>query len=74
MNEIKSKNRVTYVLEESYGGKWSIRIFSNMNVESAEEGLATIKSMYMLEDPDEVDASIEVKGNVAVDLILGLGK
>lgn len=70
----KQKTRVSYTLEESYGGKWSVRIFTNHEVDSAETGMAMIKSMYLLEDPDDINPSIEIKGVVAVDLMFGLEK
>ena len=68
------KVRISYKLEPTYGGKWAIRIFTVQEVGSAEEGLNMIKSMYMLEDPDSVNPSIEVVGIDAVDLLLGLEK
>jgi hypothetical protein len=30
--------------------------------------------MYKLEDPDDVDVSVSVKGNEAVDVLFGLEK
>jgi hypothetical protein len=68
----KPKTRVNYTLEESYGGKWSVRIFTHHEVESAKAGMDMIKSMYMLEDPNDINPSIEVKGVEAVDLMFGL--
>jgi hypothetical protein len=68
------KTRITYKLEPSYDGTFTVRIYSAQQVKTAQEGLAMIKSLYMLEDPDDVSPTIEVTGVNAVDLLLGLEK
>lgn len=70
----KPKTRIAYKLEPNYDGKFNVRIFTSHTVETAHEGLAIIKSMYMLEDPDDVSPSVEFTGVDAVDLVLGLEK
>jgi hypothetical protein len=70
----KPKTRITYKLEPNYDGKFSVRIYTAHTVETAQEGLDMIRSMYMLEDPDEVSPTVEVTGVDAVDLVFGLEK
>lgn len=71
---MSDKVRLTYKLEESYDGKWDVVIYSREKFASAEIALETIKSMYKLEDPNDIDASIEVRGNTALDLLFGIGE
>lgn len=66
------KDRVNYKLQPAYGGGWEVTIYSTQKFRSAVDGLEAIKSMYLLEDPDAIEASIEVKGNVALDRLFKL--
>jgi hypothetical protein len=71
----KKKTRVHYELEPTWGNKgWNVTINTVMPTETPQEALEMIKSMYKLEDPDEVEVSVSVKGNEAVDVLFGLEK
>jgi hypothetical protein len=72
MSTAKEKDRVNYTLKPAYSGGWEVTIYTAQKFKSAAEGLEAIRSMYLLEDPDEVEASIEVKGNVALDRLFKL--
>lgn len=72
MSTAKEKDRINYTLKPAYGGGWEATIYSTVKYRSAAEGLEAIRSMYLLEDPDEVEASIEIKGNVALDRLFKL--
>lgn len=66
--------RVKYELEKKYDGSWQVNVYSFQDVESPKAGLDMIKSMYMLEDPKTVDASINIRGTEALDLLFELGE
>lgn len=71
----KQKTRVNYDLEPTWDNKgWKVSIHTYMNVESPQEAIEMMMSMYKLEDPDDVEVSVNVKGNKAVDVLFGLEK
>jgi len=71
----KQKTRVSYDLEPTWDNKgWKVSIHTYMNVESPQEAIEMMMSMYKLEDPDDVEVSVNVKGNKAVDVLFGLEK
>lgn len=70
----KPKTRIRYGLEEGYNGKYSVTVYTKHEVNTVEEGFHMIKSMYMLEDPADIDPSIELRGVPAVDIVFGLEK
>jgi hypothetical protein len=71
----KQKTRVNYDLEPTWDNNgWKVSIHTYMNVESPQEAIEMMMSMYKLEDPDDVEVSVNVKGNKAVDVLFGLEK
>lgn len=68
----ESKTRIRYGLEEGYNGKYSVTVYSKHEVDSVEDGFNMIKSMYVLEDPADIDPSIELRGIPALDLVFNL--
>lgn len=68
----ESKTRIRYGLEEGYNGKYSVTVYSKHEVNTVEEGFNMIKSMYVLEDPADIDPSIELRGIPALDLVFNL--
>lgn len=68
----ESKTRIRYGLEEGYQGKYSVTVYSKHEVDSVEDGFNMIKSMYVLEDPADIDPSIELRGIPALDLVFNL--
>lgn len=69
----ESKTRIRYGLEEGYNGKYSVTVYSKHEVDTVEEGFNMIKSMYVLEDPADIDPSIELRGIPALDLVFNMG-
>ena len=70
MNE--SKARIRYGLEEQYNGKFLVSVYTKHEVDSVEEGFNMIKGMYLLEDPADIDPSIELRGIPALDIVFNL--
>lgn len=71
----KKKTRVDYELEPSWDGAgYRVKIHTYIPVESAQEALAMMMSMYKLENPDDVDITVSVKGNDAVKILFGMEK
>lgn len=70
MNE--SKTRIRYSLEEGYQGKYTVSVYTKHEVDTVEEGFNMIKSMYLLEDPADIDPSIELRGIPALDILFNV--
>jgi hypothetical protein len=71
----KKKTRVHYELEPTWDNKgWNVTINTIMPTETPQEALEMIKSMYKLEDPDDIDVRVSVRGTTAVDVLFGLEK
>jgi hypothetical protein len=69
-----SKTRIRYSLEEGYNGKYSVSVYTKHEVDTVEEGFNMIKSMYVLEDPADIDPSIEIRGVPGLDIVFNLEK
>jgi len=54
--------------------KWKVNIDTTVEAESAQDAINMVRSMYMLEDPSDVEVGITITGNEAVDLLFGLEK
>lgn len=66
----KQKTRVNYEVEKSWDGKeWKVTTHAYMPAKSAEEAVAMVMSFYKLEDPNDVDVSLNIKGNEALDIL-----
>jgi hypothetical protein len=71
----KQKTRVNYEIEPTWDkAGWKVNIHTYMPAETPQQALDMVMSMYKLEDPDDVDVSVSVKGNEAVDVLFGLEK
>lgn len=71
----KQKTRVSYEVERSWDGKgWKVTTHAYMPAETAKEAVDMIMSFYKLEDPNDVDVHVSVKGNEALDILFGLEK
>ena len=71
----KAKTRVQYEVERSWDGKgWKVSTHAHIPAESAQEAVDTIMSFYKLEDPNDVEVEIRVKGNEALDILFRLGE
>lgn len=68
----KKKTRVDYEVEKDYSGGWRVRTTAWMPAESASEAIMMMKSMYKLEDPDDVDVHVTVRTTEAVDILFGV--
>ncbi len=71
---MSDKERVRYTMRENYKGAWEVEVYSTQTFATAEVALTAIKSMYMLEDPNDIEASIEVRGNTGIDTLFGIGE
>lgn len=67
---MSDKKRVKYEITKSFDDRWRLETHSYLYVDSPEEGLQMIKALYSLEDKDNVDVSVTLNGNGAVDTIL----
>lgn len=66
----KPKTRVTYEVEKSWDGKqWKVTTHAYMPADTAEEAVSMVMSFYKLEDPDDVDVDVRIKGNEALDIL-----
>ena len=71
----KQKTRIHYEVERSWDNKeWKVSTHAYMPAETAQEAVAMVMSFYKLEDPNEVDVHLSVKGNDALDILFGLEK
>lgn len=68
----KPKTRIRYGLEEGYNNTYSVTVYTKHQVNTVEEGFNMIKSMYMLEDPADIDPSVELRGVPALDIVFNL--
>ena len=68
----ESKTRIRYGLEEGYNGKYTVTVYTKHEVDTVEAGFNMIKSMYMLEDPADIDPSVELRGVSALDIVFNL--
>jgi hypothetical protein len=66
----KPKTRVQYEVEKSWDGKaWKVTTHAFMPAESAAEAVAMVMSFYKLEDPEDVEVDVRIKGNEALDIL-----
>jgi hypothetical protein len=71
----KKKTRVHYELEPTWDNKgWNVTINTIIPAETPQEALEMMMSMYKLEDPDDIDVRVSVRGIEAVDVLFGLEK
>lgn len=71
----KKKTRVHFELEPTWNNDgWNVTINSIIPAETPQEALAMIISMYKLENPNDIDVRVSVRGNSAVDVLFGLEK
>lgn len=66
--------QVNYEIRKSYDDSWYLEVNSRIPLDSPEEGLTMAKALYVLEDKANIEATVRVYGNDAVDLILGTGE
>lgn len=71
MSDLK---KVRYDIRQSYDDSWYLEVTSRIPLESPKEGMDMAKALYRLEDKPNIEASVTVSGNDAVDLILGTGE
>jgi hypothetical protein len=70
----KKKTRVDYEVEKDYTGAWRVRTTAWIPAETASEAIMMMKSMYNLEDPNEIDVHVTVRSTEAVDILFGLDR
>ncbi len=71
----KKKTRVNYEVSPTWNGEgFNVSIQTTLPVETAQEALYMIASMYKLEDPNNIDVTVTVRGTEAVDTLFGLEK
>ena len=71
----KKKTRIRYVIEPTWDKVgYNVTTHVLLPVNTAEEALTMVMSMYKLEDPDDIDVGFEVKGVEAMDLLFNIEK
>jgi hypothetical protein len=69
----KKKNRVNYEVSPTWNGDgFSVSIHTTLPVETAQEALDMVMSMYKLEDPDDIEVTVTFRGIEAVDTLFKL--